>query len=79
MVNKIKIILFTMLAVIFVLFSLYKLGGRAARKTFELKQNKYTIARLNKTTSVNNEVENEIRSKTDDAVVNELRNDWMRK
>nr|WP_181374661.1 hypothetical protein [Pectobacterium carotovorum] len=59
--------------------STYKLGGRAARKTIELKQNKNTIDRLAKTTSINIEVENEIRSKSDDAVIDELRSDWVRK
>nr|AKG47490.1 hypothetical protein pA_00050 [Pectobacterium carotovorum] len=79
MISKLKILIFSTLSIIFILLSTYKLGGRAARKTIELKQNKNTIDRLAKTTSINIEVENEIRSKSDDAVIDELRSDWVRK
>ncbi|MEW2741549.1 hypothetical protein ABZ131_20525 [Providencia rettgeri] len=79
MLTKIKTAFYLLLSTLFVLFAAYALGGRAARKAIKLKQKQEKIDRLEKTVKVKNEVDSEIRSKSDDAVIDELHADWMRK
>lgn len=79
MLTKIKTAFYFLLSTLFVLFAAYALGGRAVRKAIKLKQKQEKIDRLEKTVKVKNEVDSEIRSKSDDAVIDELRTDWMRK
>ncbi|EPG3568945.1 hypothetical protein ON011_003899 [Providencia rettgeri] len=57
----------------------YSIGGRTARKAIKLKQKQEKIDRLEKTVKVKTEVDSETRAKSDDAVIDELRTDWMRK
>ncbi|MDC9582365.1 hypothetical protein PSI15_12460 [Xenorhabdus sp. PR6a] len=77
--NKLTAFLYTALAVIAVLFTAYHLGGKAAKKSMEIKRRKDEIERLKITLDTRNEVEHEVQSKSSIAVVDELRNDWMRK
>ncbi|CDL80960.1 hypothetical protein [Xenorhabdus szentirmaii] len=77
--NKLTAFLYTALAVIALLFSAYHLGGKAVRKSMEIKRRKDEVERLKVTLDARSEVEHEVHSKSSIAVIDELRNDWMRK
>ncbi|PHM69579.1 hypothetical protein Xekj_02548 [Xenorhabdus sp. KJ12.1] len=77
--NKLTAFLYTALAIIAVLFAAYHMGGRAARKSIEIKRRQEENQRLQTTLDVKKEVEHEVQQKEIGAAVTELRNDWMRK
>ncbi|KLU17163.1 MULTISPECIES: hypothetical protein [Xenorhabdus] len=79
MISKIKSALYTGLSVIAVLFAAYLIGGRAAKKSVEIKRRQEENQRLQTTLDVKKEVEHEVQQKEIGAAVTELRNDWMRK
>lgn len=76
---NIKSFLYTFISIVSVLFFVYSIGGRTARKAIEAERKQEDIDRLSKTVKTKNEVDSEIRAKSDDAVIDELRTDWMRK
>ncbi|MDE9454574.1 hypothetical protein [Xenorhabdus bovienii] len=79
MITKLKSAFYTVLAVIAVLFAAYQMGGKAVRKSVEVKRRREDNKRLQTTLDVKNEVQDEVQQKESGAAANELRNDWMRK
>mgnify|MGYP007112681344 CR=1 FL=1 len=61
-----------------VLAGAYYLGGRAARRSMEIKAEREDNKRLQHTVDVKNDVINEIRRADDAAVDAQLSSDWMR-
>ncbi|WP_244590805.1 hypothetical protein [Xenorhabdus hominickii] len=77
--DKLKTFLYTSLSIIAVLFAAYHMGGRAARKSVEIKRRQEENQRLQTTLDVKKEVEHEVQQKEIGVAAAELRNDWMRK
>ncbi|KLN95679.1 hypothetical protein VK86_14305 [Moellerella wisconsensis] len=76
---KFKIYFYLLLSILFVIISAYTLGGKSAKKSFEIKRRREESVRLKKTIEVKKEVDNEVRQMEDGGANNELRNSWMRK
>ncbi|MCU6236749.1 hypothetical protein KWH75_06660 [Morganella morganii] len=67
------------MAVVAVLFAAYHTGGRAAKKSMEIKRRSDELARIRTTLNTRNDIEHEIQAKDDPAVADELYRDWLRK
>ncbi|KMJ45166.1 hypothetical protein AB204_10760 [Xenorhabdus khoisanae] len=78
MISKIKSVTYITLAVIAVLFTAYQSGGKAAKKSVEIKRRRDENERLQSTIDAKREIEHEIRQKDAGDAATELRNDWMR-
>ncbi|GAA0353201.1 hypothetical protein L9H26_19220 [Morganella psychrotolerans] len=79
MLLKLKSAIYTILAVVAVLFTAYHMGGRAAKKSMEIKRRSDALARIRTTLDTRNDIEHEIQAKDGTAVADELRSDWLRK
>lgn len=79
MLTKLKSAVYTLLAVIAVLFTAYHMGGRAARKSMEIKRRSDELERIRTTLDTRNDIEHEIQAMDVTAVADELRSDWLRK
>ncbi|MCJ8600977.1 hypothetical protein MWH03_00080 [Klebsiella pneumoniae] len=77
--STLKSFVLTATSVFLVLIGAYYMGGRAAKKAAELKRQEEAARRANATIEVQKDVEQTIRSHTDDAVIDELHSDWMRR
>lgn len=78
LIARIKAFVMTASAVITVLFGAYILGGRAARRSAEIKNQREENKRLSTVTEIRNETTSKVRRMDDDAVDNELSANWMR-
>lgn len=78
LISKAQQYLMTASAVILVLFGAYMLGGRAARRSVELKVERDEKKRIQHTVDVKNETINAVRKQGDDSVNTELIANWMR-
>ena len=72
LIARIKAFVMTASAVIAVLFGAYILGGRAARRSAEIKNQREENKRLSTTIEVKNETTDKIRRMGDGAVDDEL-------
>ncbi|CZV82337.1 Uncharacterised protein [Enterobacter hormaechei] len=75
---KAKQYLLTAAAVIMVLAGAYYFGGRAARRSMEIKAEREDNKRLQHTLDVKNDVINAVRRSDDATVDAQLAADWMR-
>ncbi|WP_248187657.1 hypothetical protein, partial [Klebsiella pneumoniae] len=78
LIARIKAFVMTASAVIAVLVGAYILGGRAARRSAEIKNQREENKRLSTTVEVKNETTAKVRRMDDDAVDDELSANWMR-
>lgn len=78
LIAHIKTFVMTASAVIAVLLGAYILGGRAARRSAEIKDQREENKRLRATVEVKNETIDKVRHMDDDAVDSELSANWMR-
>lgn len=78
LIAHIKTFVMTASAVIAVLFGAYILGGRAARRSAEIKDQREENKRLRATVEVKNETIDKVRHMDDDTVDSELSANWMR-
>ncbi|EPH6764629.1 hypothetical protein ACS0ON_004261 [Cronobacter dublinensis] len=76
--SKAKQYLMTAAAVIMVLAGAYHLGGRAARRSMEIKAEREDNKRLQHTLDVKNDIINAVRRSDDATVDAQLAADWMR-
>lgn len=78
LVARIKAFVMTASAVIAVLLGAYILGGRAARRSAEIQNQREENKRLRTVTEIRNETTSKVRRMDDDAVDSELSANWMR-
>lgn len=78
LIARIKAFVMTATAVIAVLFGAYILGGRAARRSAEIKNQREENKRLKTTVEVKNETTAKVRRMDDGAVDDELNANWLR-
>ncbi|HBL6736622.1 TPA: hypothetical protein LSH72_004010 [Klebsiella oxytoca] len=78
LIARIKAFAMTASAVIAVLLGAYILGGRAARRSAEIKNQREENKRLSTTVEVKNETTTKVRRMDDGAVDDELSANWMR-
>lgn len=78
LIARIKALVMTASAVIAVLLGAYILGGRAARRSAEIKNQREENKRLRTTFEVKNETTAKVRRMDDGAVDDELSANWMR-
>lgn len=78
LIAHIKTFVMTASAVIAVLLGAYILGGRAARRSAEIKDQREENKRLRATVEVKNETIDKVRRMDDDTVDSELSANWMR-
>lgn len=71
--------LYSLLAVLAILFGAYGLGHRSAKRSVEIKKAENESKVLRKTLDISQGVRNEVNPMSSDDVQRRLHDDWMRK
>lgn len=79
MIARLQNLMLTVLAVVLVLAGAYAAAGRSARRAAELEHEAKEARRQAAAAQETNDVESEIASMGGRHVIDELRNDWLRK